>query len=75
MEQRPSNIASDKVEIDTPNIRKSRLQSWLGERATPGEGEDANGPDSKELSGLALDSIQSGDQEESKAGIPYYINA
>lgn len=75
MEKRPSNIASDKVEMDTPNIRKSRLQSWLGESATPGEGEDANGPDSKELSGLALDSIQSGDQEESKAGIPYDINA
>lgn len=59
------------------NNRKSRLQSWLGESATPGEeqSEGGNGPDSKELSGLALDSVHSGDQEESKAGITAADNA
>jgi hypothetical protein len=36
--QRPSNIASDKGhQAETANNRKSRLQSWLGESATPGE--------------------------------------
>ncbi len=77
-EQRPSNIASDKDPVnEAPNIRKSRLQSWLGESATPGgeQSDGGNGPDSKELSGLALDSIPSVDQEESKAGMPVFSNA
>lgn len=53
---------------ETPKVRKSRLQSWLGESGEHKESESdgQNGPDSKELSGLVLDSVHS-DESESKA--------
>lgn len=58
-------------EIETPKvIRKSRLNSWLGESAENASKHEEsadngqNGPDSKEMSGLALDSIHTDDSQK-----------
>jgi len=52
---------------ETPRIRKSRLQSWVGGSHDPKEDEE-NGPTSQEMSGLVLDSVHS-DESDSKAQV------